>query len=207
MDRQSDSGSEKVSDDRNPIEPERGPPPDLLEMFRTGEERRHRAIAVRRRAEATIGFAFLAAASVVLALWWLAAGTSSVQTVSTHYARSGPDRQKGPIVAKADPVPARAVPPPPLPLAARRSTADPMSARVRDTGSVVQLGAFRTRARAEQAWTTMSARFASVRTLRKLIIPYPGGYRLRAAGSSSGDSERACEAVKSAGDNCFVIPR
>lgn len=71
-------------------------------------------------------------------------------------------------------------------------------------GSVVQLGAFRNAAQAERAWTSLSTRFPSVAELTKMVVPYSGGYRLRAGASSPAEARAACEALRSAGENCFV---
>jgi hypothetical protein len=71
-------------------------------------------------------------------------------------------------------------------------------------GSVVQLGAFANRAQAERAWTALSARFPSVAALDKMIVPFPGGIRLRAATASPADAKQVCQALRAAGENCFV---
>lgn len=71
-------------------------------------------------------------------------------------------------------------------------------------GSVVQLGAFANRAQAERAWTALSARFPTVAAMNKMIIPFPGGIRLRAGAASPADAKQACETLKAAGENCFV---
>ena len=71
-------------------------------------------------------------------------------------------------------------------------------------GSVVQLGAFANRAQAERAWSALSARFPSVAAAGKMIVPFPGGIRLRAAASSSADARQLCQTLKAAGENCFV---
>lgn len=71
-------------------------------------------------------------------------------------------------------------------------------------GSVIQLGAFANRAQAERAWTALSARFATIASMNKMIVPFPGGIRLRAGASSSADAKQACETLKAAGENCFV---
>ena len=71
-------------------------------------------------------------------------------------------------------------------------------------GSVVQLGAFANRAQAERAWSALSARFPSVASASKLVMPFPGGIRLRAATASPGDARQLCQTLKSAGENCFV---
>jgi hypothetical protein len=71
-------------------------------------------------------------------------------------------------------------------------------------GSVIQLGAFANRAQAERAWSALSARFPTVGAMTKLVIPFSGGIRLRAAAASPADARAACQALKVAGENCFV---
>jgi SPOR domain len=71
-------------------------------------------------------------------------------------------------------------------------------------GSVIQLGAFANRAQAERAWSALSARFPSIAATNKMIVPFPGGIRLRAAAGSPGDARQACQTLKAAGENCFV---
>ena len=71
-------------------------------------------------------------------------------------------------------------------------------------GSVVQLGAFQNQAQAERAWTALSARFPSVAAMGKLIVPFSGGIRLRAWAASPAEAKAACQALKAAGENCFV---
>jgi hypothetical protein len=71
-------------------------------------------------------------------------------------------------------------------------------------GSVVQLGAFANQAQAERAWTALSARFPSVAAMTKLIVPFSGGIRLRASAASPADARLACQALKAAGENCFI---
>jgi hypothetical protein len=71
-------------------------------------------------------------------------------------------------------------------------------------GSVIQLGAFANSAQAERAWAALSARFSSIAAMNKMIVPYPGGIRLRAAAGSPADAKSACQALKTAGENCFV---
>jgi hypothetical protein len=72
------------------------------------------------------------------------------------------------------------------------------------TGTVVQLGAFANRAQAERAWTALSARFAAVASLNKMIVPFPGGIRLRGGAASPADAKQVCQALRAAGENCFV---
>lgn len=71
-------------------------------------------------------------------------------------------------------------------------------------GSVIQLGAFANKAQAERAWTALSARFPSVASMNKLIVPFSGGIRLRASAASPAEAKQVCQALKVAGENCFV---
>jgi cell division protein FtsN len=71
-------------------------------------------------------------------------------------------------------------------------------------GNVVQLGAFANRAQAERAWTALATRFPSVAGLNKMIVPFSGGIRLRAAASSSSQAQDVCKALKAAGEACFI---
>ena len=72
------------------------------------------------------------------------------------------------------------------------------------TGSIIQLGAFANQAQAERAWTALSARFPTIAAMNKMIVPFPGGIRLRAGASSADDARQACQTLKAAGENCFV---
>jgi hypothetical protein len=71
-------------------------------------------------------------------------------------------------------------------------------------GSVIQLGAFANQAQAERAWSALSARFPSIAAMNKLVIPFTGGIRLRAAAPSPAEAKQACQTLKAAGENCFV---
>ena len=71
-------------------------------------------------------------------------------------------------------------------------------------GTVVQLGAFRNAAQAERAWTSLSTRFPSVAAMTKIVVPFSGGYRLRAAGSSPAEARAACQSLQAAGESCFL---
>jgi type IV secretory pathway VirB10-like protein len=71
-------------------------------------------------------------------------------------------------------------------------------------GTVVQLGAFANQAQAERAWSALAARFPSVAALSKLIVPFPGGIRLRAGAGSPAAAKQVCQTLKAAGENCFV---
>jgi hypothetical protein len=71
-------------------------------------------------------------------------------------------------------------------------------------GSTIQLGAFANQAQAERAWTALSARFPSIAAMSKLVVPFTGGIRLRASAASPAEAKAACQALKAAGENCFV---
>jgi hypothetical protein len=71
-------------------------------------------------------------------------------------------------------------------------------------GTVVQLGAYGSTAKAEIAWKLLSGRFPEVAGLSKIIVPYSGGFRLRAAASSPAEAQAVCRAVVAGGENCFV---
>lgn len=71
-------------------------------------------------------------------------------------------------------------------------------------GSIIQLGAFANQAQAERAWTALSSRFPSIGSMGKLIVPFPGGIRLRATAASPTEAKQACQTLKAAGENCFV---
>ena len=109
-------------------------------------------------------------------------------------------------------MPEQAVAPPPKPAAEPKpaETPKPQPAEAAPEqpaggkGSVIQLGAFANRAQAERAWSALSARFPSVAAMNKMIIPFSGGIRLRAAASSPAEARQACQALKVAGENCFV---
>jgi len=82
--------------------------------------------------------------------------------------------------------------------------AKPEPKAVGGTGSVIQLGAFANRAQAERAWTALSARYPTVGAMTKMVVPFPGGIRLRAGAGSPAEAKQACATLKSAGENCFV---
>jgi hypothetical protein len=72
------------------------------------------------------------------------------------------------------------------------------------SGSVIQLGAYKNAAQAERAWTALSSRFPSVAGMTKLVVPYAGGFRLRAGAASPAEARQACQTLRVAGENCFV---
>src|SRR5690242_2779111 len=72
------------------------------------------------------------------------------------------------------------------------------------SGSVIQIGAFANNAQAERAWAALSARFPKIAAMNKMIVPFPGGIRLRAGAASPAEARQACQMLKAAGENCFV---
>jgi hypothetical protein len=102
-----------------------------------------------------------------------------------------------PPAAEAEPKPA----PKPEPVAAEPAPAAPVTAA---RGTVIQLGAYNSAAKAETAWKLLSGRFPEVASLGKLVVPYPGGYRLRASAATAAQAQAACRALVAAGENCFV---
>ena len=71
-------------------------------------------------------------------------------------------------------------------------------------GTVIQLGAYGSTAKAETAWRLLSSRFPAVAGLTKIVVPFSGGYRLRASAGSPAEAQAACRAVVAGGENCFV---
>lgn len=94
--------------------------------------------------------------------------------------------------------PAVALPPkPPEPEAPKPAPGAP--------GATVQLGAYGSAAKAETAWKMLSARFPEVAAMSKQVVPYQGGFRLRASAGSPAAAREACQAVATGGENCFVV--
>lgn len=71
-------------------------------------------------------------------------------------------------------------------------------------GTVIQLGAYGSTSKAETAWRMLSSRFPAVAGLTKIVVPFSGGYRLRASAGSPAEAQAACRAVVAGGENCFV---
>ena len=72
------------------------------------------------------------------------------------------------------------------------------------SGSTIQLGAFQNQAQAERAWSALSARFPALAAMNKLVVPFSGGIRLRAAAASPEEARALCRTLKAAGESCFV---
>ena len=71
-------------------------------------------------------------------------------------------------------------------------------------GRVIQIGAFANQAQAERAWLALSARFPTIAAMNKMIVPFPGGIRLRAGAPSAAEAKQACQMLRAAGETCFV---
>lgn len=97
---------------------------------------------------------------------------------------------------------AKPVPPKPRPVAVAAEQA-PLSS---SGGSVVQLGAFSTQAKANTAWKTLSGRFSFLQGLTQSVVPVESDdktlYRLRAVG---GVAREICAKLRTAGESCTVI--
>jgi len=134
------------------------------------------------------------------------------ESQTAYETSAGEDRDSQLDMTKApgEPVaPPKETPKPKAPTEAKAPVATaptpaPTPAPTGAKGSVIQLGAFANTAQAERAWAALSARFASVAAMNKLIVPFPGGSRLRASAASPADAKAACQALKAAGENCFV---
>lgn len=105
------------------------------------------------------------------------------------------DEQVANVAAQEEP--AKTAPPPPKP---GPEPVAPSEAK----GTVIQLGAYGSTAKAETAWRLLSGRFPEVARLNKVVVQFSGGYRLRAAASSPAEAQAACRAVTAGGENCFV---
>lgn len=75
------------------------------------------------------------------------------------------------------------------------------------SGSVIQLGAFSSGAKAEAAWQALTARFGALGAMSKIVVPVSGSklYRLRAGAGSPADAKAMCLALRVAGENCVVV--
>lgn len=113
-----------------------------------------------------------------------------------------PPQQPGPALAVPPPAP-QATPAAKPPLAG--APAAP-TAPVVGTG-IVQLGAFKTEAKATAAGKSLARRFAYLRDLTMTVVPVQSGedtlYRLRASGVVS--SAQTCAKLQVAGETCVVI--
>ena len=74
-------------------------------------------------------------------------------------------------------------------------------------GTVIQLGAFSSGAKAEAAWKALTARFGNLAAMSKIIAPVSGSslFRLRAGAASPADARAMCQSLRVAGESCVVI--
>lgn len=115
-------------------------------------------------------------------------------------------------LAKPKPAPAEETSPKRLPSNEEKVAADEPpapSATPVSSGSAVQLGAYDSPAQAEAAWKALSSRFSAIGAMNKIVIPFSTkgrtGYRLRAGATSPAEAQRACQLLKVAGEDCFVV--
>jgi hypothetical protein len=149
--------------------------------------------------------ALLAAALLAATLFSFSQSRPASAAGQHDVPRAGPN--PSPQVTIAKPALARVEPAPRVVTAtpaAFTGKALPSSAPPSAPDNVIQLGAFANEVQAARAWTALSARFPSLLALNKIVMPFPGGFRLRAATQSSGQATQVCQALKAAGENCFV---
>ncbi|TZG27732.1 SPOR domain-containing protein [Sphingomonas montanisoli] len=105
-------------------------------------------------------------------------------------------------------VPTKVAPPVAKPAAPKPVAAAPVASAPAPAsgGSMVQLGAFSSPAKANSAWKSLSGRFSFLSGLTQSVAPVQSGdktlYRLRASG---GDARNICARLKTAGESCSVI--
>ncbi len=122
-----------------------------------------------------------------------------VKTVPLPASKPAPVVAPKPEVAKvAPPKPEPAKPAP----AKEEKAAAPSSG-----GSQIQLGAFSSEAKANDAWKSLSGRFGYLGALTKSVVPVTSNgktvYRLRASAGGQGSS--ICSKLKIAGEACVVV--
>jgi cell division septation protein DedD len=115
-----------------------------------------------------------------------------------------------PATKPAAPAVVTVAPPPPKPKPAATAEA-PAKASTTGAGTTLQLGAFSTAGKAEQAWKSLTGRYTWLAELNKRIEPVERDtgtlYRLRATGSADTATAAAnCAKLKVAGEACVVTP-
>jgi hypothetical protein len=112
-------------------------------------------------------------------------------------------------IARPAPTPAPAPAPASETQPAAQPAPEPEPVATGPAGSTIQLGAYNNQAQAEAAWKALSGRFPSVAGFTKLVVPYrtagSSGYRLRAGAGTPAAAAQACQLLKVAGENCFVV--
>ncbi|MFA7439334.1 MAG: SPOR domain-containing protein [Sphingomonadaceae bacterium] len=108
-------------------------------------------------------------------------------------------------VAKPAPAPA----PAPAPKAAPTPEPAPEASRAAGNGSILQLGAFSSEARARTAWKNLSERFGYLAGLDPLIQPTVRDgktlYRLRTGAADQATARDLCARLKVAGESCTIV--
>ncbi|WP_019831627.1 SPOR domain-containing protein [Sphingomonas sp. PR090111-T3T-6A] len=121
-----------------------------------------------------------------------------VKTVPLPASKPAPAAAPKTEVAKAAPVK-----PEPKPAPAKEEKAAAPSSG----GAQIQLGAFSSEAKANEAWKSLSGRFGYLAALNKSIVPVTSNgktvYRLRA--SAGGQASSICSKLKIAGEACVVV--
>lgn len=137
--------------------------------------------------------------------------TGESETAYETSAGEDPDSRLNLEALPEDPVVRPAEPATPEPAKAAPAKAEPAPAPQPEAkaptggaGSVVQLGAYKSAAQAQRGWDALSSRFSMLSETNKLVVPYSGGFRLRAGASSPEEARRICQVLKVAGENCFV---
>ena len=176
-------------------------PPDLLLILARSNAEGEARVAATRKLRTLVRVAILAAAVAAATLFWLARGDVASSAGDQSHLRLPPARTAEPTTTELEPPHIEAATEPTL---ADKAATTPHATALSVPGSVIQLGAYQSRAQAERAWQSLSARFPSVSTMGKLILPFPGGIRVRAAASSAEQAKHTCQTLKGAGQDCFV---
>jgi outer membrane biosynthesis protein TonB len=124
---------------------------------------------------------------------------TSVKTVPLPASKPATVAAPKPEVAK--PAPAKPEPAKPAPVKEEKALASSSG------GATIQLGAFSSEAKANEAWKSLSGRFGYLGALSKSVVPVTANgktvYRLRAA--AGGQASSICSRLKIAGEACVVV--
>lgn len=119
-----------------------------------------------------------------------------------------PEAMRDPAAARQTTVAAGPEATRPAPPAAAAAPTRPASDAA---GSLVQLGAFSSEARARAAWKSLSARFSYLSGRSPIIVPIAGSgegrtlYRLRVDAGTPDDARDICGRLKVAGETCALV--
>ena len=174
------------------------------------------AIDISRQPEAPIATGARAPAAPVRTVP-LPASTAAPAPAAPAPATPAPaPKAAAPIVKPATPVSApapapvakKAEAPKPVPAPAKPITPAPEVAKT-TVGPSIQLGAFSSEAKAQAAWSGLSGRFPSLKTLpHSVTLADVGGkklYRLRAPAGTAARASAVCRALTSAKEACGVV--